>query len=438
VAQIFYGRGQINEALKLWWRAEEMKDSTVDGVACQAMLMSPSATNETLLAAQKKWAARHALPANLPTTSSWKRLDGYTRIRVGYFCSFLDTDTIRFQLIQALRHRNREKFEVYGYSPSRASSDIVSGFDRFRVTGAISDKAFVELVRSDEIDVFVELSGFSPQHRFTAMAARCAPVQVSYLNHTGTSGVPNVDYILADNVCVLPEEDHFFTEKVWRLPDSFFCFDYDSANTPEVAPPPSLSNGFITFCCFGSGGKINRQLIRLWSEIIARVPDSVLFIRNSQASKPDNRRYLEDRFRYYGIASERLRILGGTDRQGILRCYADADISLDTWPYCGGNTIAESIWQGVPVISLKGNRFSSRYGSSLIMAAGCPELVAETPEQYVDVAARLAQSPDRLNYYRANLRNMARKHGLSDAKRFASSLESAYMEMLRNAGIQTH
>ena len=438
VAQIFYGRGQINQALKLWWRAEEMNDSTVDGVACQAMLMSPSATNESLLAAQKQWAARHALPANSLNTGGWKRLDGYRRIRVGYFCSFLDTDTIRFQLMPALRHRNREKFEVYGYSPSRASSDIVAGFDQFRATGVITDKAFIRLVQSDEIDVLVELSGFSPQHRFAAMAARCAPVQVSYLNHTGTSGVPNVDYVLADNVCVLPEEDRFFTEKVWRLPGSFFCFDYDSANAPEVAPPPSTSNGFITFCCFGSGGKINRQLIELWSAIINSVPDSLLLIRNSQASRADNRRYLQDRFRYYGIPAERLKILRGTDRRGILKCYADADISLDTWPYCGGNTIAESIWQGVPVITLKGNRFSSRYGSSLIMAAGCPELVAGTPEQYVDLAVRLTQSPDRLNYYRANLRNMARKHGLGDAKRFASNLESAYIEMLRNAGIQTH
>jgi glycosyltransferase involved in cell wall biosynthesis len=433
VAQIYYARGQIDEALRLWDSATKGNDPIVDGLACQARLLSPSANNASLLGAQKEWAMRHASAGTLPPVSKRSLTKNGHRIRVGYYCAFLDSDAIRYQLLPFVQHRNRERFEAIGYSPSPASADITNGFDEMRITGAMSDKRFVEQVRSDQIDIFVELSGFSPHNRFAAMAMRCAPVQISYLNHTGTSAVPNVDYVLADGICVLPEEDQFYTERVHRLPGSFFCFDYGNADLPPEGAPPSLRNGYVTFCSFGSGGKINRQLIQMWSEILKRVPRSVLYIRNNQTSKADNRKFLQDQFSWYGVPPERLRILGGTDRHGILRSYGEADISLDTWPYCGGNTIAESIWQGVPVITLKGDRFSSRYGASLITATGCPELVAETPEHYVQIAQMLAGSPERMSEYRANLRTMAKVHGFSDSRLFAAKLEAAYVEMLQRS-----
>jgi predicted O-linked N-acetylglucosamine transferase (SPINDLY family) len=126
---------------------------------------------------------------------------------------------------------------------------------------------------------------------------------------------------------------------------------------------------------------------------------------------------------------ERITLDGGTGRDELVRSYDRVDISLDTWPYCGGNTIAESLWQGVPVVTLKGTRFVSRYGASLLMAAGCPELVGETADEYVEIAVALARSPERLDYYRGNLRSMAREHGLSDAGAFAHKLDEAYVSM---------
>jgi glycosyltransferase involved in cell wall biosynthesis len=433
VAQLYYARGQIDQALKLWDCARTMNSPTVDGIACQARLMSPSATDSTLLAGQREWAARHASLKSLPASPGLSISKRRDRLRIGYHCAFLDSDTIRFQLLPFVQHRDRRAFEAFGYSPAPVSPDIAGGFDKVRVTGAMSDHAFAQLIRSDEIDVFVELSGFSPQHRFAAMAMRCAPVQVSYLNHTGTSAVPNVDYVIADDICVLPEEDQFYTEKVYRLPGSFFCFDYSNSSLLSESPPPSIRNGYVTFCSFGSGGKINRPLIHVWSQLLKQVPDSVLFIRNGQTSKADNRRFLEEQFSWYGISAERLRILSGTDRNGILESYKEADISLDTWPYCGGNTIAESVWQGVPVVTFRGSRFSSRYGSSLLVAAGCSELVATTPAQYIELAGELAQNPERLTFYRKNLRRMTKEHGLSDARRFAANIDKAYREMLQAA-----
>jgi glycosyltransferase involved in cell wall biosynthesis len=430
-AKIYYARGQIEQALKHWKCAEDLGDPVIDGLACQAMLMAPSATYEGLRGVQERWAARHAQPLPSLSDHRWRQYDGKRRIRVAYWSVYMDTEFMKFMMLHTIKRRDRRLFEVYGYSPMRTASDIVSEFDAFRVMNAESIDSFVKRVRSDEIDILVEISGFSPHNCFAAMASRCAPIQVSHLNHTGTSAVPNVDYVLADPVSVPPEDDAFFTEKVWRLPGSFLCYNYDGSNLPPVSQPPHRKNGFVTFGYFGSGGKLNTQLIELWSEVMKRVPNSVFFIRNAQLSSSDNRQFLQDRFWRFGIAPERLRILGGADRTTILRNYDEVDISLDTWPYCGGNTIAESLWQGVPVITLKGSRFSGRYGASLLTAAGCPELIAHSADEYLKIASTLAQSPQELDRYRRDLRGMVRTHGLSDPEPFARKLEAAYIEMMK-------
>lgn len=430
VAALYYARGQIYQALENWKKAEALDDATIDGLACQARLMLPEATYETLLEGQRRWAEKHANPIPSLPEISVRPYDCKRKIRVGYFSSFAESYVMRVIVLSVLKHVDRERFEIFGYAPSPAPADVEAHFDRFVTTGAASDREFVKLVRSNQLDIFIETTGFSPFNRFAAMASRCAPIQISYLNHTGTSAVPNVDYVFADGISVLPGEDRWFTEKVWRLPGSFLCYNYDDFAMPPVAERPSKSRGYVTFGCFGSGGKIGDGLIALWAEILKRAPGSMLFLRNGQLTPDDNRQFMIDRFRRHGIEKGRLRLMGGTSHATLLKCYDELDISLDTWPYCGGNTIAEPIWQGVPVVTLKGNRFSGRYGASLVAASGCPELIAGTPDEYVNLAVRLSEQPAKLDHYRKNFRNMANEFGLSDAKRFAGNLSAAFTEMM--------
>ncbi len=431
-AKAYYARGQIEQALQQWKRTEALGDPMIDGLACQAMLMAPSATYVSLREVQETWASRHAQPLPSLRERAWRTYDGRRRIRVAYWSVYMNRDFMDVMLLHAIKRRNRGVFEVYGYSPVPVPPATKSAFDGVRVMNPAAIGNFVDEVRGDEIDILVEISGFSPHNCYAAMASRCAPIQISYLNHTGTSAVSNVDYVFADPISVPPEDDRHFTERVWRLPGAFLCYDYDGQDVPPVADVPSFKNGFITFGFFGSGGKLNTQLIELWAEVMKRVPNSMFFIRNAELSSGDNRQFLQERFWRFGIAPERLRILGGTDRATILRGYADVDITLDTWPYCGGNTIAEAMWQGVPVVTLKGTRFSGNYGASLLTAAGCRELIARSADQYIDIATRLAASPAELMRYRANLRAMMKKHGLSDPEAFASKLEAAYIEMMES------
>jgi glycosyltransferase involved in cell wall biosynthesis len=432
VAAIYEARGQIQQALDMWKAAEVLRDATVEGLACQAELKLPSATELDIFESQRRWAARHAVPGTTTSGFNFKTSEPRRKIQVGYHCSFFDSDCIRAMMQGAIEKRDTKKFSAYGYSSVPTPADIKNVYDGFHDTALMSDRDFINLVRRDEIDIFVELSGFSPGNRFAAMADRCAPVQVSYLNHTATSGVANVDYVLSDDICTPAGEDRYFTEKLYRLPGCFFCFDYDKLPAPAVAPPPSIARGYVTFGCFGSGGKINEELISYWAALLRRVPRSTFYLKNAQLNSSENRRFMMDQFRRFGIGADRLRIEGGTDRQSLLKCYADVDVTLDTWPYGGGNTIGESFWQGVPVVTLYGSRFSSRYGSSLVTAAGCANLVAKSPSEYIEKAAALACDTDRLRELRGNLRKMYKQHGLGDSGRFARTLEDAFAAMMEH------
>jgi predicted O-linked N-acetylglucosamine transferase (SPINDLY family) len=227
------------------------------------------------------------------------------------------------------------------------------------------------------------------------------------------------------------DADRTFSERIYRLPVCLLCYDYEGYEHPPVSDPPSLHRGAITFGCFASGSKINVELIALWVELLRRVPEATLYLRNLQLSAPDNRCYMIDAFSRQGISSERLRIDGGTDRYSLLQCYADVDVSLDTWPYGGGNTVAESLWQGVPVVSLKGSRISSRYAASLLTVAGCADHIANSTEEYLAIGADLAANASRLKELRHRLRRMCKEYGLGDSTRYARDLENAYEDMLK-------
>ena len=424
-------RGQIDEALEAWRRSGMTTDAYRHSTYLVAALKSPSSTNQSLLDEHLAWARLHADPAcaiGAPPLPTWKPGE---RITVGYACSFWAADTITFQLLPMLRRHDRNRFRVVAYVHEPPGPLVRDAVDEVRLVSGLSNAAYLEQVRRDGVHILVEVNGHSHGHWFAAMAGRCAPVQISYLNYTSTCGVEQVDYILGDAIAVPDGTDRFFVEKVHRLPGCFFCFTYDGADLPPVAPPPSASTGHVTFGCFGSSGKINPALIALWAAVLQRVPESRLFIRNNELTPADNRRALAAAFAAHGIGSERLRLLAGTHRRGVLDSYAEVDISLDTFPYCGGNTIAESLWQGVPVITLRGERFSSAYGASLLTASGLPELVARTPAEYVDIAAALAADSARLRAYRDSLRDAVRAHGFADADRFTATLDAAYEELLR-------
>jgi glycosyltransferase involved in cell wall biosynthesis len=439
VAALYDARGQIVQALDLLKRAEVLSDPTIDTIANYTILKEPSANYDDIRKVARHWARRHAKPIYGKGEPRFRRLNSDRKIRLGYHCSWMDSYVFHYIMGRVIQSHDRSKFEVFGYSHSPIPKNIAPLFDSTWRANSASDAEFVDKVRQDEIDVFVEVSGFSTFNRFSAMASRCAPVQISYVNHTGTTEIPNVDYVIADEIC-LPSDgkhDRHFSEAIYRLPSCFLCYDYEGVSCPPVAAPPFIKSKKITFGCFGTGSKINPQLIEWWVEILHRVPGSIMYVRNPQLDPLDNRRHMENCFQRYGIGPDRLRLEGGTDWFSLMKAYADVDIVLDTWPYNGGNSVAEPLWQGVPVVTFTGERFSSRYGSSLVNAAGCAALIGNSADDYISIAVALAGDGERLMDLRHNLRNMCKEYGLGDSQRLAHALDVAYADMISRYW-QTH
>lgn len=432
IAALYESRGQIRQALDLLARAEVLNDPTVDTIMNYTILKEPRAGYEDIREIARHWARRHAKPIYGKGEPKFTRLNGNRKIRLAYHCSWMDSYVFEYIMGGAIRSHDRSRFEVFGYSYSPIPKRMEQIFDRVWRVNTLSDTDFVDKVRQDQIDVFVEISGFSQFSRFSAMASRCAPVQVSYVNHTGTTEIPNVDYVIADEICLPSDGKHdlHFSEAIYRLPSCFLCYDYENVKCPPVADPPFLKTKQITFACFGTGSKINATLIGWWAKILDRVPGSIMYVRNPQLDSKDNRRYMQRLFRKFGIGAERLRLEGGTDWLSIMEAYAEVDIALDTWPYNGGNSVAEPLWQGVPVVTFTGDRFSSRYGSSLVDAAGCGDLIGNSPEEYISIATSLAGDADRLIRLRHNLRKMCKENGLGDSQRLARVLDAAYVDMI--------
>jgi predicted O-linked N-acetylglucosamine transferase (SPINDLY family)/glycosyltransferase involved in cell wall biosynthesis len=428
-ALIYASRGQVDQAWKTWQHGAALENPSIASNASQLLAKLPSMNEAKISAAQQRWADKHAVPSPFTARHEFSPPRG-RKIAVAYHCAFWSTACARAQALSFIAAHDRSRFRIVGYSPTPEASGITSAFDSFIAAGVLDDKEFAESVRREGIDVFVELTGLSPDHRFGAMARRCAPVQISYLNHHASSRVANVDYIIADKISAPSGSDIHYTEEIYRLPRCFFSFRYDTAELPPIAPSPHLTNGYVTFGCFGSGEKLNDTLLALWADVLRAVPNARLLLQNHGLRSPANRRYLESLFGRVGISPDRLILVPGTDRAGVLDNYGKVDISLDTWPYAGGNTIAESVWQGVPVIALRGDRLSSAYGASLVAACGLGELVASSFEEYVQIAARLASDLHRLVVLRSGLRAMLQNNDFGNPISLARALEDAYVVML--------
>jgi len=424
----------FDKAIQLFRQAIEDNDILANELYLQCLLKRPEASPASLLDAHKEYASRHAL--SLPCTEplSAPPWDGARRLKIGFTCSFFSSSTIQHQFFCWLKHLDQAKFEIFLYVGDNPVPSYLRSLPGANIKWACKDKVddaqFLATARADRLDILCELNGFTTGHRFLSMASRCAPIQVSYLNHVSTCGIPNVDYVLVDDLSLTESEPKFFTETPYVIPGCFFCFNFEDENMPCSKEPPLLRNGFATFGFFGAVTKLNNDFLSLMASVLQAVPDSRLLMAGNGFTSPSVASKLDLFFKERGIDSSRLRILPGTSREGVARHYANVDIAFDSWPYCGGNTLAEGFWYGVPAITLFGDRFASRYGASQLRAVGLDDLVAVSKEEYIEKAAMLASAPQRLRSFRVALRPaMLKEGGYGDVKTFARRIGDAFEDM---------
>jgi len=355
------------------------------------------------------------------------------RLRVGYVSADLRRHSVAFFIEPVLAQHDRENFEIFCYSNS-AHADAVTGrlkayADEWREVSALDNDALANLVREDAIDILVDLGGFSANNRLMGFARKPAPVQATWLGYPTTTGMPQMDYRISDWAVDPKGAEGLNVERVVRLPESYFCYGGPGLE-PEVGTLPGLRDGRITFGSFNNLAKIGDATMRLWMRVLDAQTNSRLVLKSGPLAEESTASDVRRRFEALGLARERLILSGwkaGIDEH--LQVYQDVDIALDSYPYNGATTTCEALWMGVPVVSLTGATHASRMGGSILGAVGLPELVAHTPDQYLEIASGLAGDPARLAALRGGLRARMRASSLMDAPRFTRNLESAYRSM---------
>ncbi len=353
------------------------------------------------------------------------------RLKIGYTCHFVTNSTSSTLLIPILKAHNKERVEIFMYSdqdPQQTSDDVRKLVGHWRDTASLDDHAFCELVRKDQIDILLELNGHCIPNRYRALTRKPAPIQVNYYNYSSTCGVPGIDYYLAGEELAIDYLQPYFSEKIFHKKGIVIATPL-SDHFPPVSPPPVLKNGYITFGSFGQAHKVSREQIQLWCEVLKQVPNSRFYMKAAALDYSISRRVFEHHFAASGVEMHRIKLEGASDYATLLNLYSNVDIALDTYPFGGGTTTVEASLQGVPVISLVGERLCSWHGFCNLHNIGHDELICRSKTEFINKAADLAADHTRLINYRHTLRDDLIRSPRGDMQRFISELEDVYFEM---------
>ncbi|MBK5276957.1 MAG: tetratricopeptide repeat protein [Desulfuromonadales bacterium] len=428
MAVIYLASGRADEALVWFQRAV---DAGGGGLAFSNMLFamnySQNCLPDEIFKESCRWenvAAVHQEHFTFPPRSPG-------RLRIGYVSGDFKQHSVAFFFEPLLTAHNRNRFEVHCYSNVVVSDKITDRLkehaEYWHDIRRLSDREAIDRIREDRIDILIDLAGHTADSRLGIFARRAAPVQMTWLGYPNTTGVSAIDYRFTDAVADPEgESDSQHSERLIRLPDCFLCYQ-PPEDAPDVAPPPSLLNGFITFGSFNNPAKITPEVVELWSRILLAVPNSRLLLKSKSFCDPELAKIFSESFVVYGLSAERIMCVPATETiSNHLAIYSQIDIALDSFPYNGTTTTFESLFMGVPVIVLRGNRHAGRVGASILTNLGVPELIANTVDDYLAASVSLSRDIHRLSAYHTNLRNQLTASTLVDASRFADSIEDAY------------
>lgn len=357
----------------------------------------------------------------------------HERIRVGYCSSDFRNHAMAYLIAEMIERHDRSKFEIIALSFSPPSDAPIrqrleNAFDRFIDVNANSTREIVALARELEIDIAIDLNGYTAQSRPEIFAMRLAPIQVNHLGYPGTLGASYMDYIIADETVIPPEHQEFFTENIVYLPDTYWFNDstkYISETCSSRCECGLPENGFV-FCCFNNAYKITPDLFDIWMRLLGSVEGSVLWLLAGDATAMLN---LCGEAEKRGISSERLIFAPRIDMAGHLARHRHADLFLDTFYYNAHTTTSDALWAGLPVITCLGNAFAGRVAASLLKAVDLPEMITYDPAEYESRALELATTPALLDAVRQKLILKRSTAPLFNTARFTRYLESAYTEM---------
>lgn len=391
----------------------------------------PDYDTQQLFEDHLEWARRHAEPLTAAAPPLLNDRTPDRRLRIGYSSAYFRGHAINFFSEPLITSHDHRDFEIYLYSDNRRNDEhterLKAAADHWRDSRFLSHEQLADRIREDQIDVLVDLTGHLGLHRLLTFARRPAPVQVTYIGYQNTTGMTAMDYRLTDERADPPgQTDRYYTEKLYRLPRSYFCYR-PADGAPEITPLPALSAGHVTFGSFNSFAKVTPRVIETWMKLLLRVPDSRLLVLANRGGYAQ--RHFEQQARAHGVDPARIELSSRLPRDQYYRLMQRADIALDPFPFNGHTTTCDAIWLGLPVVMLQGDTYATRFGSGVLAPLGLERQITRNVDDYVERAAELAGDINRLAELRATLRPRMAASVLLDFSGFARDVEAAYRQM---------
>lgn len=386
---------------------------------------SDQASLVRLAQAHEEYDQRHARPLR----STWKPFpqsrDPDRQLRIGFLSGDLHHHPVGLTLAPVLERLDKDQWLTVCYANQIGGDAVTERLIRsaglWRQVSNLEDARLAEQIRSDQIDLLVDLSGHTGNNRLLTLARRPAPLQLSWFGYVGTTGLSAIQYLLADRFHVPPGAENHYREKVLLLPHAYACYD-PPTYLPECQSLPALSRGHITFGCFNNLSKMNDRVISTWAEILHKVPRSRLKLKYHWFDDIGIREEMLGRFARKDIAAEKIEFVGQTGHADHLHHYNSIDLALDPFPYSGGLTTLEALIMGVPVITCPGETFAGRHAFSYLSNLGMRETIAATLPEYIHLAIRLAGNVTQLQEWRSQLRARMMQSPLCDSDGFTRAL----------------
>lgn len=389
----------------------------------------PDLSAEEIFRAYQDYDSRKGIPLRTAWLPHRNDKNPARRLKVGYVSPDFRQHAVRSFLEPLLACHDKSKVEAYAYAELTKEDDATLRYrnyvDHWIPTKGISDEALAQRIRDDGIDILVELAGHTASNRLLVFARKPAPVSLSWLGYGYTTGLSAIDYYLTDAICAPPGSNTLFAEHPWRLENPPYAYR-PAIGMGEAGDLPAPQCGYITFGTLTRSIRINHRTIRVWSDILKSVPNSRLVIDSRNFKDPLMQERMAAKFVEQGIARERLAIGFNSPPWDVLR---GIDIGLDCFPHNSGTTLFETLYMGVPYITLAGRPSVGRVGSSILQGVGHPEWIAESEEDYVIKAVKLADDWSYLASIRAQLRTEMENSPIRDEAGFARKVENAYRQM---------
>ncbi|XP_062195647.1 probable UDP-N-acetylglucosamine--peptide N-acetylglucosaminyltransferase SPINDLY [Phragmites australis] len=437
---LYRDAGSITLAIQAYERCLQIDPDSRNAGQNRLLAMNyiDEGSDDKLYEAHREWGKRFM--KLYPQYTSWDNSKVADRpLIIGYVSPDYFTHSVSYFIEAPLTHHDYINCKVVVYSgvvkadakTLRFKDKVLKKGGLWRDVYGIDEKRVASLVREDKVDILVELTGHTANNKLGIMACRPAPVQVTWIGYPNTTGLPTIDYRITDSLADPPSTNQKHVEELVRLPESFLCYT-PSPEAGPVCPTPAISNGFVTFGSFNNLAKITPKVLQVWARILCAVPNSRLVVKCKPFCCDSIRQKFLTTLEELGLESLRVDLLPLIHlNHDHMQAYSLMDISLDTFPYAGTTTTCESLYMGVPCVTMAGSVHAHNVGVSLLSKVGLGRLVAKTEDEYVSLALDLASDVTALQELRMSLRELMMKSPVCDGEKFTRGLEAAYRNMWR-------